>query len=47
MRFSEHFCIQQTEQDDWFDPHLAVDTKLFFDPLLPLEAGDERAFSGL
>lgn len=39
MRFSEHFGIERTEQDDWFDPHLTIDTKLFIDPLLLLEAG--------
>jgi hypothetical protein len=43
MRFSEHFNIERTAQDDWFDPHLTVDTKLFIDPLLLLEAGGEWA----
>ena len=34
MRFSEVFSITRTAEDDWFDPHLSVDTKLFVDPLL-------------
>lgn len=41
MRFSEHFGVARTPEDDWFDPHLTVDTKLFIDPLLMLEAGGE------
>lgn len=43
MRFSEAFGITRTEQDDWFDPHLTVDTNLFIDPLLLLETGGEWA----
>lgn len=39
MRFSEAFNIERTDEDDWFDPHLTIDTKLFIDPLLLLEAG--------
>ena len=39
MRFSEHFGIERSEVDDWFDPHLSIDTKLFIDPLLLLTAG--------
>lgn len=38
-RFSDHFKITRTAQDDWFDPHLRVDTKLFVDPLLLIKAG--------
>lgn len=34
MRFSDHFGITVGPDDDWFDPHLSVDTKLFLDPLL-------------
>lgn len=41
MRFSEHFGVQRTDQDDWFDPHLIIDTKLFIDPLLLLGAGGD------
>lgn len=37
MRFSEAFSIHRTDKDDWFDPHLTVDTKLFIDPILLLE----------
>lgn len=43
MRFSETFDIQRSDADDWFDPHLTIDTKLFIDPLLLLEAGGEWA----
>lgn len=39
MRFTEAFGIERGSADDWFDPHLTVDTKLFIDPLLLLEAG--------
>lgn len=40
MRLSEHFCVTPTADDDWFDPHLTVDTKLFIDPFLLLEGGE-------
>lgn len=43
MRFSETFAIERMAEDDWFDPHLTIDTKLFIDPLLVLEAGGEWA----
>ncbi|WP_146238521.1 hypothetical protein [Curtobacterium sp. MCPF17_003] len=43
MRFSEHFGIERDEADDWFDPHMTIDTRLFVDPLLLLEAGEEWA----
>lgn len=34
MKFSEHFGVLHTTADDWFDPILGVDTKLFVDPFL-------------
>jgi hypothetical protein len=34
MLFSDAFGIQRTDQDDWFDPLLNLDTKLFIDPFL-------------
>lgn len=43
MRFSEVLGIERSDEDDWFDPHLRVDTKLFIDPLLLLQAGGEWA----
>lgn len=43
MRFSEAYGIERSTTDDWFDPHLTIDTKLFIDPLLLLEAGGEWA----
>ena len=45
MRFSEVFKIKRQKQDDWFDPVLSVDTKLFVDPFL-IYAGEKGAFSG-
>ncbi|PCN48784.1 hypothetical protein Csp2054_04160 [Curtobacterium sp. 'Ferrero'] len=41
MRFSEAFGVDRAEADDWFDSHLTIDTKLFIDPLLLLEAGGD------
>lgn len=41
MRFSAAFDIKRTKADDWFDPHLTVDTKVFIDPLLLLLGGKE------
>lgn len=32
MRFSECFGVERTEADDWFDPLLSADTRLFVDP---------------
>lgn len=43
MRFSAAYGITRTRADDWFDPHLTVDTKLFVDPLLLLRGGAEWA----
>lgn len=34
MTFSSEFKIVKTEEDDWFDPILSTDTKLFIDPFL-------------
>jgi hypothetical protein len=34
MLFSEHFNITRTSKDDWFDPIMETDTKLFVDPFL-------------
>ena len=34
MLFSEHFQITRGQSDDWFDPILDDDTKLFVDPFL-------------
>lgn len=34
MLFSAAFEIQRTGEDDWFDPLLNLDTKLFIDPFL-------------
>lgn len=43
MRFSEAFGVVRSDADDWFDSHLTIDTKLFIDPVLLLEAGGEWA----
>jgi hypothetical protein len=34
MRFSEIADVDRTAEDDWFDPILSADTKLFVDPFL-------------
>lgn len=34
MLFSDAFSLNRTEADDWFDPLLNQDTKLFIDPFL-------------
>lgn len=39
MRFSDAYHLTRTNVDDWFDPHLTVDTPLFIDPLLVWDAG--------
>ncbi len=45
MRFSDEFGIHCTDLDDWFDPVLTVDTKLFIDPFL-LYAHEQSFFIG-
>ena len=40
MRFTGAFGITRGDDDDWFDPHLSVDTRLFIDPLLLFLADD-------
>jgi hypothetical protein len=46
LRFSEVFKVRrQKRQDDWFDPVLSVDTKLFIDPFL-IYAREKGLFSG-
>ena len=34
MRFTDEFEITRSKADDWFDPVLTIDTKLFIDPFL-------------
>lgn len=34
MQFSDQFKVTKTDKDDWFDPLLDFDTKLFIDPFL-------------
>lgn len=38
MIFSSEFNIQRTKEDDWFDPILSMDTKLFIDPFLVFDS---------
>jgi hypothetical protein len=38
MKFSDEFNIRRTENDDWFDAILSLDTKLFIDPFLVYES---------
>ncbi|MDE0136527.1 MAG: hypothetical protein OXM54_17030 [Acidimicrobiaceae bacterium] len=44
MKFSAKFNIVREPSDDWFDPDLALDTRLFLDPFLLL-AEEENAES--
>jgi hypothetical protein len=37
MKLSTHLGITRGPSDDWFDPDLAVDTRLFLDPFLLLD----------
>lgn len=34
MKFTEHFGVTKGDADDWYDPFLEVDTKIFVDPFL-------------
>lgn len=43
MKFSAHFGTARGRADDWFDPDLSIDTKLFVDPFLLLD----EALNGL
>ena len=38
MIFSAEFKIERTKNDDWFDPILSTDTKLFIDPFLVFDS---------
>ena len=40
MQFSEHFEIDVDDDDDWFDPILDTDTRLFVDPFLIFKERD-------
>ncbi len=40
MYFSECFSVNSTDEDDWFDPILGTDTKLFVDPFLIFQEPD-------
>lgn len=46
MRFSEYFGIETSPDDEWFDPDLTVDTKLFVDPFLLLDEPDDEPVWG-
>ncbi len=45
MRFSEQFGLELGDEDDWFDPMLSMDTKLFIDPFL-IYADERDEFVG-
>lgn len=45
MKFSETFKVTREADDDWFDPVLSIDTKLFLDPFL-LYADEKGHFEG-
>ncbi|MFH5208606.1 hypothetical protein ACHIPZ_10400 [Antrihabitans sp. NCIMB 15449] len=40
MQFSEYFDIDTDEDDEWFDPILDTDTRLFVDPFLIFKESD-------
>lgn len=40
MLFSQAFGVVRTDDDDWFDPSLDADTRLFVDPMLIWEDDD-------
>lgn len=40
MYFSERFGVGKKKKDDWFDPILDSDTKLFVDPFLIFQDAD-------
>ncbi|MAL59709.1 MAG: hypothetical protein CMC14_06655 [Flavobacteriaceae bacterium] len=44
MIFSTEFKIERTKDDDWFDPILSTDTKLFIDPFLVFDS-DHDSFN--
>lgn len=46
MRFSECYRIEKEEGDDWFDPLLTLDTKLFLDPFLLYAQEEQEPFRG-
>ena len=39
VRFSEIFDVERTNEEDWFDPDLSIDTPLFLDPVMLLQSG--------
>jgi hypothetical protein len=45
MLFSEQFRLTRVAEDDWFDPVLSIDTRLFLDPFL-LYADEQDEFEG-
>lgn len=45
MKFSDQFDIKRSEGEEWFDPVLSVDTRLFIDPFL-LYADEQGHFVG-
>lgn len=40
MRFTDHFAITRSADDDWFDCELSTDTPLYVDPFLVFEDAD-------
>ncbi len=46
MKFSETFGISTDGSEDWFDPVLSIDTKLFVDPFLIYDLGKDEPFLG-
>ncbi|GAA2386932.1 hypothetical protein GCM10009855_28800 [Gordonia cholesterolivorans] len=40
VQFSEYFDVAVDDDDDWFDPILDTDTRLFVDPFLIFKESD-------
>ncbi|MFL6763939.1 MAG: hypothetical protein ACJ8FO_01945 [Sphingomicrobium sp.] len=45
LRFSDQFGLDSVEDEEWFDPFLAIDTQLFVDPFL-IFANERGLFEG-
>lgn len=45
MKFSELFAVDRVKEEDWFDPILTLDTRLFLDPFL-LYSDEMGVFQG-
>jgi hypothetical protein len=42
MLFSEACSLERSDEDDWYDPFLIADTRLFIDPFRIYADADDR-----